>query len=180
MGESSANTATGLLTELGIQIRAVGPEGVPGALLILREASRWVSSRGLPGWSDAELQATDLPHHSAAGSLIVGFADESPVACMLLQRSDPIYWPRATSGSALYLYKLAVRRAHAGRGWESRMIAWAKAEAQRQHIKRVRLDTWADSRLAEFYATHGFRLIDRLAELRDGMVMCRMECRSNR
>jgi GNAT superfamily N-acetyltransferase len=179
MGESSANTATGLLPELGIQIRAVGPEGVACALLILREASHWVSSRGLPGWSDAELQDTDLRHHSAAGALVLGFADASPVACMLLQRSDPKYWPRAVPGSALYLHKLAVRRAHAGRGWGSRMIAWAKAEAQRQHVKRVRLDTWADSRLAEFYATHGFRLIDRLAELRDGMVMCRMECRSD-
>jgi len=180
MGESSANTVTGLLPELGIQILAVGPEDVSSALLILREASRWVSRRGLPGWSEAELQATDLPHHSAAGALILGFADKSPVACMLLQRSDPIYWPRATPGCALYLHKLAVRRAHAGRGWGSRMIAWAKAEARRQHIKRVRLDTWADSRLTEFYAAHGFRLIDRLAERRDGMGMCRMECRSDR
>src|SRR5690242_3327051 len=109
MGESRAITATGLLTELDIQIRAVGPEGVPCALLILREASHWVSSRCLPGWSEAELQDTDLPHHSAAGALILGFAYESPVACMLLQRSDPKYWPRALPGSALYLHKLAVR-----------------------------------------------------------------------
>jgi GNAT superfamily N-acetyltransferase len=176
MGLSSANTTSGLPTELGLQIRAVGPECVPWALLILREASQWVSSRGLPGWSDAELRDSDLPLQSAGGALILGFADERPVACMLLQRSDPKYWPRAMPGSALYLHKLAVRRAHAGRGWGPRMIAWAKAEAQRQQIKRVRLDTWADSRLAEFYATHGFRLIDRLIELRDGMVMCRMEC----
>ena len=176
MGTSSTSTATGLPTEPGIQIRAVGPEFVPVALLVLREASHWVSSRGLPGWSDAELHDADLPRQSAAGALILGFADESPVACMLLQRSDPQYWPKAIPGSALYLHKLAVRRAHAGRGWGPRMIAWAKSEAQRQQITRVRLDTWADSRLAEFYATHGFRLIDRLIELRDGMVICRMEC----
>jgi len=57
------------------------------------------------------------------------------------------------------------------------MIAWAKAEAQRQRIKRVRLDTWADSRLAEFYSTHGFRLVDGLIQDENGAVMCRMECR---
>ena len=161
----------------GIQIRAVGEEYVPSALLILREASQWLISRGLSGWSDLELQSTDLPRQCAAGALILGFESESAVACMLLQRSDPIYWPEAAPGSALYLHKLAVRRAHAGRGWGARMVAWAKAEAQRLCITRLRLDTWADSRLTELYSRHGFHVVDRAINPGDGAVMCRMECR---
>ena len=95
---------------------------------------------------------------------------------MLLQRSDPIYWPRAIEGSALYLHKLAVRRAYAGYGWGPRMIAWAKAEAQRQRIRRLRLDTLADSPLNEFYVAQGFRFISRAKHPEDGTAMCLMEC----
>ena len=175
--ECDADTTTASRDEPGIQIRAVGEECVPVALLILREASQWLASRGLPGWTDLELQNTDLPGHSAAGALILGFAGQSPVACMLLQRNDPIYWPEAVPGSALYLHKLAVRRSHAGGGWGARMIAWAKAEAQRLRVEHVRLDTWADSRITELYSRHGFQLVDRLPKPEHGMVMCRMECR---
>ena len=176
MFNSSANTMTSSPLEPGIQIRAVGEEYVPSALLILREASQWLTNRGLSGWSDLELQNADLPRQCAAAALILGFEGESSVACMLLQRSDPIYWPEAAPGSALYLHKLAVRRAHAGRGWGARMIAWAKAEAQRLRIGRLRLDTWADSRLTELYSRHGFYVVDHLIKPEDGMAMCRMEC----
>ena len=176
MFNSSTNTASSSRLEPGTQIRAVSEEHIPSALLVLREASQWLTSRGLSGWSDLELQEIDLPRQCAAGALILGFEGDSAVACMLLQRSDPIYWPEAAPGSALYLHKLAVRRAHTGRGWGSRMIAWAKTEAQRLRIGRLRLDTWADSRLTELYSKHGFHLVDRAIKLEDGMVMCRMEC----
>ena len=176
MVESSANTTTALPAEPGIQIRAAGEECVPSALLILREASQWLTRRGLSGWSDLELQNADLPRQCAEGALILGYQGENPLACMLLQREDPIYWPTAAPGSALYLHKLAVRRAQAGRGWGARMIAWARAESQRLGIERLRLDTWADSRLSEFYSRHGFHLVDRVFKPEDGMMMCRMEC----
>jgi GNAT superfamily N-acetyltransferase len=158
-----------------IQIRAVGLEYVPSALLILREASQWLVSRGLRPWSESDLQRTDLPRNSKSGCLILGFASTQPVACMLLQRTDAIYWPEAAEGSALYLHKLAVRRAHAGCGWGTRMIAWAKSETRRQGIRRLRLDTLADTPLAEFYATQGFRLVGHASHPEDGTAMCLME-----
>lgn len=175
MQQSLASPAVGLRPH-EIQIRAVGPEYVAKALLILREVSQWLGSRGIQVWSESDLQRTDLPGRSAAGCLILGFAGAEPVACMLLQRSDPVYWPKAVEGSALYLHKLAVRRAYAGCGWGSRMIAWAKSEAQRQRIRRLRLDTLADSWLAEFYLTHGFRIVGHTKHLEYGCGMCRMEC----
>lgn len=163
-----------------VEIRAVGPEHVASALLILREASQRLAGYGIQAWPESDLQRTDLPGHSTSGCLIVGFAGTEPAACMLLQRRDPDYWPRAVEGSALYLHKLAVRRAYAGCGWGSRMIAWAKAETQRRQIRRLRLETLADSWLAEFYVTHGFRILDRTTHPETGWVMCRMECRLSR
>jgi GNAT superfamily N-acetyltransferase len=159
------------------EIRAVGQEHVPCALAILREASQWLTDRGLRGWTERDLQQADLPSHSAAGCLIIGFTHGQPTACMLLQRSDPVYWPRAAEGSALYLHKLAVRRAHAGCGWGPRMIAWAKIETRRRGIRRLRLDTWADSRLVELYEAHGFRCLNRVPHLESGSALYRMECR---
>jgi ribosomal protein S18 acetylase RimI-like enzyme len=158
------------------EIRAVGQEHVACALLILREASQWLASRGLPAWSERDLQQADLPSQSATGCLILGFMHGKPTACMLLQSSDPLYWPRATRGSALYLHKLAVSRAHAGCGWGPRMIAWAKIETRRQGIRRLRLDTWADSPLIELYEAHGFRRLNRVPHLASGSALYRMEC----
>jgi GNAT superfamily N-acetyltransferase len=175
MQQSIASHEIGLRSP-DIQIRAVGPEHVGHALRILREASHWLASRGMQVWSERDLQRSDLPGHSASGCLIFGFAGAQPVACMLLQRSDPVYWPRAKTGSALYLHKLAVRRAYAGCGWGSRMIGWAKAEAQRRQIPRLRLDTVADSWLAELYVTHGFRIVGRTTHPEVGSAMYRMEC----
>ncbi|HEX5206576.1 MAG TPA: GNAT family N-acetyltransferase [Steroidobacteraceae bacterium] len=159
-----------------VLIRAVGPEYVTDALVMLREAAQWLATLGEPVWSEYDLRKTDLPSHSAAGCLIFGFAGAEPAACMLLQRTDPIYWPRAVEGSALYLHKLAVRRAYAGRGWGPRMITWAKAEARRRQIPRLRLDTFADSWLAQYYVTHGFRVMSRTVHSENGRQMCRMEC----
>ena len=159
------------------EIRAVGQEHVPYALAILREVSQWLADRGLRGWTERDLRQTDLPSQSAAGCLILGFTHGKPVACMLLQNSDPLYWPRAARGSALYLHKLAVSRAHAGCGWGPRMIAWAKIETRRQGIRRLRLDTWADSALVELYEAHGFRRLNRVPHLESGSALCRMECR---
>lgn len=160
----------------GIAIRAVGQEHVRCALSILREASQWLAGRGLYAWSEQELQKTDLPSNSASGCLILGFTHGKPAACMLLQPTDPLYWPRAARGSALYLHKLAVSRAHAGCGWGPRMISWAKMETGRQGIRRLRLDAWPDSRPAELYVRHGFRIVDRVPHSENGGALCRMEC----
>lgn len=159
-----------------VEIRVVGPQHAAQALLILREASQWLAGRGLRPWSEYDLQRTDLPGQSAAGCLILGFSSTGPAACMLLQRSDPHYWPRAREGSALYLHKLAVRRAYAGCGWGTRMIAWAKTETQARGIRRLRLDTLPDSPPAELYVAHGFRFVSRTKHPDGDTDMWRMEC----
>lgn len=159
-----------------IEIRVVGPEHAADALRILRDASQWLASRGLRPWSECDLQRADLARESAAGCLILGFAATGPAACMLLQSADPTYWPRAAEGSALYLHKLAVRRAHAGCGWGLRMMNWAKAETRRRGIRRLRLDTVADSPPAAFYAAQGFRFVSLTRHPEDGTPMWRMEC----
>ena len=160
-----------------VEIRVVGPEHAASALMILREASRWLAGRGLRTWSEGDLRRADLPGQSARGCLILGFSSTGPAACMLLQCSDSHYWPRARQGSALYLHKLAVRRAYAGCGWGVRMVSWAKAETQRRGIRRLRLDTLADSPLAGFYAAQGFHFISRAKHPEDDRAMWRMECR---
>lgn len=159
------------------EIRAVGQEHLPCALAILREVSQWLTDRGLRGWTECDLQKADLPSHSAAGGLILGFTHGKPAACMLLQSSDSVYWPRAAMGSALYLHKLAVSRAQAGCGWGPRMISWAKVETRRRGIRRLRLDTWVDSPLVELYEAHGFRRFDRVSHPESGSLLYRMECR---
>lgn len=165
-----------LASQPHLEIRAVGPEFAEVAVALLQEASQWLAYRGLHGWSKTELQNTDFAAHAASGELVLGFVDDRAAACMLLQRIDPVYWPRARPGTALYIHKLAVARVNAGNRWSARMFRWAKEQAQQRGIKRLRLDTRADSPLTALYTQYGFRVVDRWPRVVEGKTMVRMQC----
>jgi GNAT superfamily N-acetyltransferase len=157
-------------------IRFVGPEFAEAAIGILREVSQWTAKRGLCSWSELELLGINLRHHAETGELVLGFAGDKAVACMLLQSADPVYWPRAALGTALYVHKLAVSRRSAGQRWSARMLEWAKDQARARGIRRLRLDTLAHSPLPALYGEYGFRLVDRSPIVVRGVEMVRMQC----
>jgi GNAT superfamily N-acetyltransferase len=157
-------------------IRFVGPEFAEAAVGILREACQWLAKRGLRRWSEFELQSINFPHYAEAGELVLGFAGDGPAACMLLQAADRAYWPCAASGTALYVHKLAVARSSAGNRWSARMLEWGKDQARARGIRRLRLDTLADSPLPAPYGQYGFRPVDRSPKLVRGIQIVRMQC----
>ena len=101
---------------------------------------------------------------------------ESMLACMLVQRADPLYWPEAPPGAALYIHNVAVRRAAAGRGWLPTLIDWARVEARRAAVPLLRLDTLPEGRLPSLYEGLGFRAVDREPVDVTGRPVIRMEC----
>jgi hypothetical protein len=111
------------------------------AVRILKEAAQWLIKRGIGHWSVDEFRTGDFAAAADAGELVIGFEDGEAAAVMLLQIVDALYWPTESRGSALYILKLAVRRAAAGRRWSARMVEWAAAEARARAIPRLRLDT---------------------------------------
>ena len=80
---------------------------------------------------------------------------------MYLQDFDRPYWPEARDGEALYVHRLAVCRAHGGRGLSRAMLDWAAAEARRSGRTFVRLDTELRPALIALYENAGFARVDK-------------------
>ncbi|HEY3637802.1 MAG TPA: GNAT family N-acetyltransferase [Rhizomicrobium sp.] len=142
---------------------------------ILQEVTDWSCRFGDPIWAPEELALEIQQGVAAAGEQIAGFEGPAIVACMRLQRIDKLYWPDAPEGEALYLHKLAVRRASSGRGWSERMIRWAEQQCRTAGMPFLRLDTLAGTRLVSLYEQFGFRVVDREPLLIAGHQIVRME-----
>ena len=112
-------------------------------------------------WMPAALTEENLRHGLDPENIILGHLNDEPIATMILQWQDPIFWPDANANSG-FIHKLCIRRAHAGQGYSAQMINWAKAETLRRGRNFLRLDCAADRpKLCAFYERHGFTQVDR-------------------
>jgi GNAT superfamily N-acetyltransferase len=142
---------------------------------ILREAALWALRTGRPTWAPNALRAAAYESAAAAGELVLGYQDGKPVACMLLQRRDNVYWPNDPVGEALYVHKVAVRRIAAGKGWVGRLVQWAREDARCVGARYLRLDTLNRPKLLTLYMKLGFRLVDSYARHSSGDAILRLE-----
>jgi len=126
------------------------------SLALLLEAAAWTAARGRPIWPSDAFSLPAQIRLARAGELIGGFADLRMTATMQLQDRDPVHWPHDAPGEALYVHKLAVRRANAGQGWTERLLDWASAEARRAGAAYLRLDTDPATPLPDLYRRAGF------------------------
>jgi ribosomal protein S18 acetylase RimI-like enzyme len=159
------------------RIERASPAEAVHAVDILTEAARWTSRFGAPIWGPDTFAVRDYQAFAAAGELIGGFDGDAMVACMLLQARDDLFWPDDPPHSALYLHKVAVRRAAAGRGWLGRLVAWAVAQARERDIGILRLDTLPSGRLPGLYGALGFHAVDGEPRSYAGRLALRMERR---
>ena len=72
-----------------------------------------------------------------------------------------MFWPNAMPGEALYVHRLAVRRAHAGTGLARCLLDWSADEARRHGCRFLRLDTELRPRLLALYEAAAFFRYDR-------------------
>jgi len=163
------------MTEAFWQVRRVYGDVALEAIDILREASRWTSTFGQPIWLAESFTVEEQRNHAAAGEQVGGFEDSKMAACMRLQRKDRVFWPDDPPGEALYVHKLAVRRASSGKGWTARMIDWAKRECRKENAPALRLDTAANTKLPQFYERLGFQMIEEPPIFAEGMLIVRMQ-----
>lgn len=150
------------------------------AVTVLREAAAWSSNAGRPTWSASDFSVDAYIALAAAGELVVGCSLDEIVACMLLQRSDPTYWPMDPPGEALYLHKIAIRRSVAGTGWVPRFLEWASNEARHAGAIYLRLNTLDRPKLVGIYEKFGFRVVDAYARHSSGESIVRLEMRLRR
>ncbi|MGB7159886.1 MAG: GNAT family N-acetyltransferase [Tepidisphaeraceae bacterium] len=82
-------------------------------------------------WREEEISVEAIRPDVAAGAFFLAWCGDEPVGTLKCLVEDPLFWPEAGGDEALYLHRLAVRRAHAGMGLSQAMLRWAVAQAQR-------------------------------------------------
>ena len=126
----------------------------------LTEAADWVTQLdGTTMWVEGELEEHRVRDEAAAGMFIVAEHDGLIVGAIRFQLEDQLFWPDIDGRDSAFVHRLAVRRAHAGRGISTALLQWAVERARASGKRYLRLDCDADRpRLRALYERFGFRL----------------------
>jgi ribosomal protein S18 acetylase RimI-like enzyme len=128
------------------------------------EAARWLAARGIDQWSSAwpsdDLMAEGMLRNIRAGETFILWDDDgTPAATITVDRwANPDLWNEAERAEpALYVHKLTVARAYAGRALGAELLDWAGSQAAREGATWLRLDVWTtNEELQRYYLRHGF------------------------
>src|SRR5688572_7072045 len=119
---------------------------------VLTEAAAWLERQGMPLWRPADISPDAVADDVNAGSYVLARAAGDVLGVMRLTPRDELFWPDAAAGEALYVHRLAVRRAHAGSAVSLALLEFACSEARALRCTHVRLDCERTrARLRAFY-----------------------------
>lgn len=78
--------------------------------------------------------------------------------------NDPEIWQERDQDPSIYIHRIVTHPNFRGYGFVNAIINWAKAYAKANHIKYVRMDTWADNaKLLAYYTSCGFSHVGSIA-----------------
>jgi predicted N-acetyltransferase YhbS len=138
-----------------VNVREARPDDTEVVAELLDEATRWVGERGFEQWP-LPFPRTQIVEAIARGEVFVAEHDGEPIGTVTILTEDPQYWG-ARPPDALYVHKLAVARAHAGRGFGTAVIRWADRRAASLGRRFLRLDCLGDSAgIRRYYEQLGF------------------------
>ena len=127
-------------------------------------AARWVAERHPPiMWHPADLTVERLLETYRPEEFRLAFLHDRPrpVCTYVLQDEDPLFWPDARPGEALYLHKLAAAHPASGGGLLGAVVAHALEEVRGRGRTALRLDVLRDrAALRRLYERQGFVLWD--------------------
>lgn len=147
-------------TFFSVHVRPAAPADTTAAAGVLRLAAQRLVDRGEALWEPQDFTPEELARRVGSGELHVAVHGDELVGVFLLQREDPVRWPDAAAGEALYVHKLAVRPDLAGRGIAHAMLRFALGQAHAQQRRFLRLDCAPRPKLRAVYETFGFRRRD--------------------
>jgi GNAT superfamily N-acetyltransferase len=140
-----------------VKVRPATDDDVTAVAAMLDEATAFVRTKGRDQWPVPYPQRK-LRAAVADGTLYVVEVDGEPAATFTLLLDDPKFWGKRPP-DAVYLHKLAVRRAFAGHGLGARIVEWIADEAARRGRTFIRLDCQRDlPGIRRYYERLGFEL----------------------
>jgi GNAT superfamily N-acetyltransferase len=139
---------------------------VDKSILVMQDASRWMSSNKVPvtkWWELENLNKEFLLKYAKPEEFYVGMIGETPAVAAILQCSQEAQDWKTIDGdnprSALYVHWLAVSPDYKGKALTARMIEFASRLAKENGVNLLRADTDASSKkLGKVYERLGFKL----------------------
>ena len=78
-----------------------------------------------------------------------------------IQYNDPFIWRSRDQSDAIYLHRIVVNPKFKGQKQFHQVLLWAIKFAQRNNLKFIRMDTWADNKkIIDYYKSFGFKFIE--------------------
>lgn len=149
---------TMLTPAAALEIGPAAPADAGEIVQVLQEAARWIETWRDQLWDPDLLGYDFVAPIVARGEFLVARAKGEIAGVAIVQLEDELFWPDRPPGEAGYLHKLAVRRAHAGRGVSRALIEASATQVAGWGRGLLRLDCHPD--LARVYVGFGFRKID--------------------
>jgi predicted N-acetyltransferase YhbS len=141
-----------------MNVRPATHADVPATAEILDEATAFVQTKGRDQWP-VPFPQDELRERVEREELYVVEVDDSLAATFTLLLDDPFFWGERPP-DAVYLHKLAVKRAFAGRRLGERIVEWIVAAAAARGREFVRLDCQRDlPGIRAYYERLGFELV---------------------
>lgn len=123
------------------------------ALEIIKEAAIWLEKKKERLWFPSDIDKEKISNDK--DEFIVLWEKDISVAAMILNDDDNGLW--GDRKKALYLHKLAVKRAFAGQGYSRKMIEYAIDYCEKKEISFLRLECDAKrKKLCKLYEKSGF------------------------
>jgi GNAT superfamily N-acetyltransferase len=144
-----------------LEIGPAAPADVAEIAQVLQEAARWIETWRDQLWVPELLGEDFVAPVVARGEFLAARIEGEIAGVAIVQPEDTLFWPDRPPGEAGYLHKLAVRRAHAGKGVSRALIEAAAMRAAGWGRSLLRLDCHPD--LARLYVGFGFRKVDERA-----------------
>ncbi len=151
----------------GARITVADEGSLDSVVDLLEEAAAWLWSRGIHQWEPGSMRAQRpvfLRWLRSGGLAVATSGHELAGACFLVDEPSREWAGKA--GPALYLHKLAVARAHAGRGVADQLLGWCVERARERGVPLLRLDCWdGNATLRAYYRAAGFLELDAVESL---------------
>jgi ribosomal protein S18 acetylase RimI-like enzyme len=137
-------------------------QNIEKAIPLIRDAALRLKEEGQEMWDPWTIHREGLLNTYPDSEFWVGFVNRKPAAAVILQYTDPVFWPQIAPGTSGFLHKLAVHRQFRGRGLAKALIQFIQRRCETAGLTFLRLDCAGDrSRLCDFYEKLGFQLVGR-------------------
>ncbi|MBW3587895.1 MAG: GNAT family N-acetyltransferase [Actinobacteria bacterium] len=152
-------------SEILMEARRTEVADAPVVSEILKDAARWLLSKGIDQWHPHHFREERLSRQMASGEFWVGEVEGAPTGVFRLLWSDPILW-RGHRGEAGYIHNVAVAEGWHGKGIGRLLLAEAERLIAERGRGIARLDCiLGNERLRRYYLETGYRQVgERIGE----------------